>query len=148
MAIASITTTPEKLHERRVRRRARNIGMRIERSRCLDIDPARPFWLCLGLQRGVLLGSILRDAALEDIETFFRLPDETQQVAIEIAEALEAMSRIDIDNPNSFWRFDVAQRLQSVAQRALLATTSAKKRASLLAEIREIALMGPKQEAA
>jgi hypothetical protein len=147
MATSSVTT-PKTRSEKRLRTVARRHGLRIEKSRLLDVDPVRPFWLCVGTQRGILLGSILQGASLQDIEFFFHLPAETQQVAIEIAEALESMSRIDIDNPNSFWRFDVAQRLQSVAQRALLATTSAKKRASLLAEIREIALIGPKREAA
>ena len=147
MATSSVTT-PKTRSEKWLRTVARRHGLRIEKSRLLDVDPVRPFWLCVGTQRGVLLGSILQDASLEDIETFMSLPVEAQQTAIEIAEALEAMSRIDIDNPNSFWRFDVAQRLQDVMQRALLAITSAKKRASLLAEIRAIAIIGPKQEAA
>jgi hypothetical protein len=139
----STLAKPKKRSERWLGTRARRMGLRIERSRCLNVEPVRLFWLCIAG-----MGFILRDATLQEIEAFFSVDAATQQVAIEIAGILEITSRVEIDNPDSFVRFDIAQRIQAVMQKAMLAGMSADKLEPILAELRETALIGPKREAA
>jgi hypothetical protein len=113
MATATVTTNKTR-SEKWLRTLARRRGLKIERSRLLNRDPERPYWL-VARQIGV----ILRDASLEEVDTFFRLPAEKQQVAIGIAENLEVMFG-RCDDADGSYRFDVAQRTQSVVQDILL----------------------------
>ena len=119
MAADSPTINRPQHSERRLRDRARRMGLRIEKSRQGDWfspqDPGRVWWLFVGR-----LGVILRDATLEDIANFLASDAETLEAAIDFAETLATMARYDVHDAGWSRRLDFAVIIQAVAQVSVL----------------------------
>lgn len=134
--MAAVSPTINRPHhsERRLRTRARRMGLRIEKSLLDRSEGDRVWWLVVGR-----LGVILRDATLEDIANFLASDAETLEAAIDLAETLATMARYDVHDAGWSRRLDLAVIIQAVAQVSVLGA-SRNRRAPILAALRKLAL--------